>query len=52
MGISAPEALPEAWAQDLCVWAQKTAAVKELWLFGSYAKGTAQPDSDVDLRWY
>jgi predicted nucleotidyltransferase len=49
MGISAPEALPEAWAQDLCVWAQKTAAVKELWLFGSYAKGTAQPDSDVDL---
>jgi predicted nucleotidyltransferase len=49
MEISAPEPLPEAWARDLCGWAQKTAAVKELWLFGSRARNEARPESDVDL---
>ncbi|WP_299804781.1 nucleotidyltransferase domain-containing protein [Tardiphaga sp.] len=30
-------------------WAASQAAVRELWLFGSRAKGTARPDSDVDI---
>src|SRR5262245_52709942 len=30
-------------------WAARTDAISELWLIGSRAKGTAEPDSDVDL---
>lgn len=30
-------------------WAGRTAEVRAVWLFGSRAKGTAGPDSDVDL---
>ncbi|WP_246694741.1 nucleotidyltransferase domain-containing protein [Methylobacterium sp. WL6] len=35
-----------AWIID---WAERTDAVAEVWLFGSRAKGTARPDSDIDL---
>jgi predicted nucleotidyltransferase len=41
--------LPESWRADLVAWAQRTNAVAELWLFGSWAKGTPRPDSDVDI---
>jgi predicted nucleotidyltransferase len=41
--------LPEQWRQKLIRWAQRTDAVSELWLFGSRAKGTSRPDSDVDI---
>lgn len=41
--------IPERCTVDLCEWAERTTEVKELWLFGSRAKGTARPDSDVDL---
>lgn len=34
---------------ELCEWAQKNDAVKELWLFGSRARGEARPNSDVDI---
>jgi predicted nucleotidyltransferase len=30
-------------------WAANNDSVQELWLFGSRAKGTAKPQSDVDL---
>ena len=30
-------------------WAANNDAIQELWLFGSRAKGTATPQSDVDL---
>lgn len=30
-------------------WASRTPEVRAVWLFGSRAKGTARPDSDVDL---
>ena len=42
--------LPENWRQQCIAWAQRTDAVRELWLFGSRGpKGGARPDSDVDL---
>jgi len=33
----------------LKVWALNNDAIRELWLFGSRAKGTSHSDSDVDL---
>jgi predicted nucleotidyltransferase len=30
-------------------WAATKATIKALYVFGSYARGTAQPDSDLDL---
>jgi predicted nucleotidyltransferase len=41
--------LPELWRDELIAWAQRTNAIAELWLFGSRAKGTSRPDSDVDI---
>jgi predicted nucleotidyltransferase len=41
--------LPETWLQAIRQWAARRASVREVWLFGSRAKGTAEPDSDVDL---
>ena len=35
-----------AWIID---WAERTKAVAEVWLFGSRAKGTWRPESDIDL---
>jgi predicted nucleotidyltransferase len=41
--------LPDNWPNGMIGWARGTRAVSELWLFGSRAKGTARPDSDVDI---
>jgi predicted nucleotidyltransferase len=41
--------LPETWREAIEQWAARTASVREVWLFGSRAKGTAEPDSDVDI---
>ncbi len=41
--------LPNEWRVKIIIWAQETNAIDELWLFGSRAKGTARPDSDVDI---
>jgi len=41
--------LPEAWRNAIEQWAAQNRSVREVWLFGSRAKGTARPDSDVDL---
>ena len=30
-------------------WAQRNQKIREIWLFGSRARGTAKPDSDIDL---
>jgi predicted nucleotidyltransferase len=30
-------------------WAQKNDSIRELWLFGSRAKGVANASSDVDI---
>jgi len=38
-----------AWLTGLGAWAVGRSEVDQLWLFGSRAKGTARPDSDVDV---
>ena len=41
--------LPLDWKAGLIGWAKGNGSVREVWLFGSRAKGTARIDSDVDL---
>jgi predicted nucleotidyltransferase len=41
--------LPDRVQAELVSWAARNEAVAELWLFGSRAKGTSRPDSDVDI---
>jgi len=41
--------LPEAWLQGIRAWAEANNSVREVWLFGSRARGDATEDSDVDL---
>jgi predicted nucleotidyltransferase len=43
------EVLPDEWMHGLRSWASVNENVRELWLFGSRADGTARPESDVDL---
>jgi len=35
--------------RHLRLWASKNDCVRELWLFGSRARGDSSPESDVDL---
>jgi predicted nucleotidyltransferase len=37
------------WLTALRSWASANGNVRELWLFGSRAKGTSHRDSDVDI---
>jgi predicted nucleotidyltransferase len=37
------------WVNGLREWAQANDNVRQLWLFGSRARGEAREDSDVDL---
>lgn len=37
------------WLRGLREWSQSNDAVRQLWLFGSRARGDSRPDSDVDL---
>jgi predicted nucleotidyltransferase len=37
------------WLRGLRSWAEANESVRELWLFGSRARGDAREDSDVDL---
>jgi len=39
----------DEWLAALSNWARNNDAVRELWLFGSRAKGNPQPDSDIDV---
>jgi predicted nucleotidyltransferase len=41
--------LANEWRDQFVSWARDTNAFDELWLFGSRAKGTSRPDSDVDI---
>jgi predicted nucleotidyltransferase len=41
--------LSDACVDAIRAWALRTNAVREVWLFGSRAKGTSRPGSDVDL---
>jgi len=39
----------DEWIAALRAWAAKNDCVRELWLFGSRAKGTSEPESDIDV---
>ena len=41
--------MEEHWVRRLQAWAAANESVRELWLFGSRAKGTSHPKSDVDI---
>ncbi|MCJ2042876.1 nucleotidyltransferase domain-containing protein [Methylobacterium sp. J-059] len=38
-----------AWLTGLVAWAAGRSEVAQLWIYGSRAKGTARPDSDLDI---
>jgi predicted nucleotidyltransferase len=44
--------LPADSVELIRQWAARTNAVREVWLFGSRAKGTSRPDSDIDIGIY
>jgi predicted nucleotidyltransferase len=44
-----PIDMPDEWLIALRTWACNNDSVRELWLFGSRAKGYSRPESDVDL---
>lgn len=48
-GAHCVEPFPEAWRRPMVAWAENTRGVDELWLFGSRAKDTSRPGSDVDI---
>jgi predicted nucleotidyltransferase len=39
----------QPWKRDIRNWAKLHDHVREIWLFGSRARGVAKPESDVDL---
>lgn len=41
--------MKEEWLANLRQWASQNDAIRELWLFGSRAKNTAGPESDVEV---
>ena len=41
--------LPLDWKAGLIAWAKANSSIRELWLFGSRAKGTASVNSVVDV---
>jgi predicted nucleotidyltransferase len=41
--------LPTGWREGVVTWARENGSVRELWLFGSRAKGEAKAGSDVDI---
>jgi len=47
--LNADIGLPMGWRDGAIAWARKNDSVRELWLFGSRAKGEAKASSDVDI---
>ena len=41
--------LPSEWTATLAGWAADRPEIAELWLYGSRVKGSARPDSDLDI---
>ena len=40
---------PEEITEILNRWAHRTSSIRRVWIFGSRAKGTSSPDSDLDV---
>ena len=47
--LGKPIDMRDDWLDSLRLWASGNENVLELWLFGSRVKGTAQPNSDIDI---
>jgi predicted nucleotidyltransferase len=47
--LNADIGLPMGWHGGAIAWARSNDSVRELWLFGSRAKGEAKASSDVDI---
>jgi predicted nucleotidyltransferase len=41
--------LPESWVNGIQQWAASNSSIREVWLFGSRARGNQEDDADVDL---
>ena len=41
--------LYQPWLREIRAWAKLNGNIREVWLFGSRARGSAKPRSDVDL---
>jgi predicted nucleotidyltransferase len=41
--------MQDEWLRGLRSWASKNENVREVWLFGSRAKGCSRPESNVDI---
>ena len=41
--------LPKSYGATLVAWAQREPLIKAVYVFGSYAKGTQRPGSDLDV---
>jgi predicted nucleotidyltransferase len=41
--------IPDNWKTTLIVWASNHPEIRELWLFGSRARGDHRDDSDIDI---
>jgi predicted nucleotidyltransferase len=41
--------MQDEWLSGLRLWASQNDNIRELWLFGSRARGTSRPESDVDI---
>lgn len=39
----------EEFSRVVCGWASQQPVVNRVWIFGSYAKGTQKPSSDLDV---
>jgi predicted nucleotidyltransferase len=44
-----PMDMQDGWLRGLRSWAAANESVRQLWLFGSRARGEAREDSDVDI---
>jgi predicted nucleotidyltransferase len=41
--------VPAAWLEAIADWTEQTPQVKQVWLYGSWVKGPAREDSDLDI---
>ena len=48
-GPEGTEGIKSDWRTALARWAEQRDDVQALWVFGSRARGTARPDSDLDI---
>ena len=48
-GPEGSEGIQDEWVETISVWARQDGGVRAVWIYGSRARGTATPDSDLDI---